>query len=221
MMQKERYCHSMEVSVEYPYLVYTPADFQAEERLPMIVFLHGAGERGSDPERMKCHSIPKLFDGPVNYRCVVICPQCPDGQVWNTQVDKVKEFIVCMAEQYHVDREKISLTGVSMGGYGCWELAMNYPELFCALAPVCGDGMPWRAGLLKDLPVWAFHGEADNVVFPEGSKRMIDAINRVGGQAKLTLYPGVGHDCWVKAYAPETGLIEWLLSGGRAVGSIR
>lgn len=214
MMKKEQYLRTVEAVVNYPYLVYTPADFREEERLPMIVFLHGAGERGTNPEIMKCHSIPKLFDGPVNYRCVVVCPQCPDNQVWNTQVDRLKCFIDCMAESYHVDRKKISLTGVSMGGYGSWELAMSYPELFCALAPICGDGMTWRAGLLKDLPVWAFHGGADNVVFPEGSVRMVEAINRAGGQAKLTLYPGVGHDSWAKAYLPETGLIEWLMTGG-------
>lgn len=200
--------------MKYPYLVYTPSDFCERDHLPMIVFLHGAGERGNAPEVMKCHSIPMLFDGQVDYRCVVVCPQCPDGRVWNTQVDQVKAFIDCMAERYHVDRKKISLTGVSMGGYGCWELAMSYPDLFCALAPVCGDGMTWRAGLLKSLPVWAFHGAADDVVFPEGSIRMVEAINQSGGRARLTLFPGVGHDSWTKAYAPETGLIPWLLSGG-------
>ncbi|MBR6748227.1 MAG: prolyl oligopeptidase family serine peptidase [Clostridia bacterium] len=193
----------------YSYLVYEPADRAPDEKLPMIVFLHGAGERGTNPEVMKCHSIPKIFDEPVNYRCIVVCPQCPKDEVWLQHIDPLRDFIVKMIHQYNADPDAVSLTGISMGGFGSWELAMAYPDMFSCLVPVCGGGMSWRADRLKNLPIHAFHGEVDGVVPPAHSVEMVDKVNRAGGEAKLTIYPGVGHDSWAKAYA--SGVIDWML----------
>ena len=193
----------------YSYLVYEPADRDPAEKLPMIVFLHGAGERGTDPEVMKCHSIPMIFDKPVDYRCIVVCPQCPKDEVWLQHLDGLRDYIVKMVRKYNADPDAIALTGISMGGFGSWELAMAYPEMFSCVAPICGGGMSWRADRLKTLPIRAFHGENDGVVPPSHSVEMVDKVNRAGGEAELTLYPGVGHDSWKKAY--ESGVIEWML----------
>lgn len=193
----------------FPYLVYEPADRNPEEKLPMIVFLHGAGERGTDPWIMTCHSIPMIFEKPNDYRCVVVCPQCPAGEVWLQHLDAVHRFIVRMVHQYNADPDAIALTGISMGGFGTWELAMAYPDTFSCAVPVCGGGMSWRAGNLVNLPVRAFHGDADTLVPPQYSIEMVDKVNLAGGEATLTLYPGVGHDSWVKAY--ESGVIDWMI----------
>jgi predicted peptidase len=114
-----------------------------------------------------------------------------------------------------VDGSRIYLTGLSMGGYGSWELAMRHPTWFAAVAPICGGGDEARAAALKDLPLWAFHGTADNVVYPERTQRMIDAISAAGGKPKLTLLPGVGHNAWQPAYKIDSGLLDWMFAQRR------
>lgn len=209
MQNKQLFKKTITSELEFNYLVYTPK-IRGGEKLPLILFLHGAGERGDDVEILKCHSIPKMFEQDLDYNCVVVSPQCSSDTFWVAQLSNLKHFIDGIVEEYNIDESRIYLTGVSMGGYGSWFLATAYPKIFAAVAPICGGGMPWNAGALKEIPIWAFHGLLDEVVMPQESIDMVNAVNSAGGNAKLTLVDDVAHDVWNNAYNNE--LIEWLLS---------
>ena len=127
----------------------------------------------------------------------------------------LKELIDQIAEEYHVDRDRISITGYSMGGFGVWDMICTYPEMFSAAAPICGGGLSWRVGVLNKLPIRAFHGGADTVVPPVYSETMVETVKMIGGNATLTVYPGVEHNSWEPAYE-QSDLIEWLIAQRRA-----
>jgi len=183
-----------------------------KEKLPLILFLHGAGERGSDPSILRNFAIPKIFSSDdCRYRAVTLSPQCPEGETFLNNMDRVKELLDKVTVEYNIDTSRITCTGFSMGGFGTFEIAMQYPETFCAIAPVCGGGMEWRAGELVNMGVWIFHGALDASVRCQHSIDMTEAINKRGGHAKLTVYPDLQHNCWDRAY-DEDDLIPWLLS---------
>lgn len=195
------------------YLLYLPQDyFSTEKKYPLILFLHGAGERGDDLERVKIHGIPKIVEQGEDFPFIAISPQCPLDRWWvdpwlleglNALLDKI---IV----KYRVDESRVYLTGLSMGGFGTWALSMMYPEKFAAIAPICGGGMPWMAFRIKDIPVWAFHGAKDETVPLHRSEEMVEALKKTGGKVKFTIYPDAGHDSWTETYNnPE--LYQWFL----------
>jgi predicted peptidase len=137
-------------------------------------------------------------------------PLCHEN-TWFDMWEQLKEFILYTTTLPNVDKERIYLMGASMGGYATWAMAMSTPELFAAIVPICGGGMYWNAVRLVNVPIWAFHGAKDTTVLPEESKKMVDAVNRKGGTAKLTVYPENAHDAWNDTYRnPE--VFEWLLS---------
>jgi predicted peptidase len=199
--------------IKLGFVLTAPDDLDVtKENLPLIVFLHGAGERGTDPEKVCLHGIPKLFSAdPVHQsqRVITLSPQCPEGLVWNNVVLAVKELIDSVMSDYKIDHNKVSITGLSMGGFGTWEMILTYPHFFSCAAPVCGGGLSWRCASIAHMPITAFHGTADNVVPPVYSELMVNAVNSNGGNASLALFEGVGHNSWVKAYE-ETELISWL-----------
>ena len=201
------------------YLLYFPKEYgKADTRWPMIVFLHGAGERGDDLELVKKHGPPKIAEEKEDFPFVVLSPQCPEGNWWE------RENLIALLDEivanYDIDEERIYLTGLSMGGFGTWALAVDHPGLFAAIAPICGGGSRWHASLLKDTPVWAFHGRKDDVVPLIRSKEMVDAVKAAGGDAKLTVYRDAGHDSWTRTY-DNPALYEWLLSHKRKRRSVR
>jgi predicted peptidase len=177
----------------------------------LLVFLHGAGERGSNLDKVKQHGPPKLVTAGKDMPFIVVSPQCPNRLWWPSLSERVKALIDEVVEKYDVDESRIYLTGLSMGGFGTWSISCTYPERFAAIAPVCGGGKTFVAECLKNVPVWAFHGANDIVVNPSESQRMVEAINEAGGDAKMTLYPDTGHDSWTKTYNNEE-LYRWLLS---------
>ena len=199
-------------------LITTPHDFDpAKESLPMIVFLHGSGERGNDPEKVKAHGIPKLFGADCEYqglRCITVSPQCPEGIVWNHLNLQIKHYIDEVAKAYNADMDRISITGISMGGYGTWDMMISYPDFFSCAAPICGGGIPWMTYTLRGKKLWVFHGLDDNSVDFSCSVAMVEAARRNGAEIDFTAYDHVGHSSWVKAYE-ETELISWLLSQKR------
>lgn len=201
------------------YILTAPKDADFEkENLPLLVFLHGAGERGDDPEILNTVvTISQIFGEEDEYhgiRAITLSPQCPEGLVWNHLVLPLKELIDQIADEYHVDRDRISITGYSMGGFGVWDMICTYPELFSAAAPICGGGLSWRVGVLNKLPIRAFHGGADTVVPPVYSETMVETVQMIGGNATLTVYPGVDHGSWKPAYQ-TSDVIEWLLQQRR------
>ena len=180
------------------------------EPLPCILFLHGAGERGLDFDTLCVQGLPKYLAAGREIPAVVVCPQCPEGYVWDNLIFQLDQIVADAIHDYPVDRCRVSLTGLSMGGFGAWSYAITRPRTFFRLAPICGGGMNWRASALKKIPVWAFHGQADDDVPRVYSEVMVDAVNAKGGDAVLTQFPGVGHNSWDPAYL-TTDLIPWLL----------
>jgi len=190
------------------YIRAIPDDFCADKKYPVIIMLHGAGSRGTD--------ITPLFQNPYfsetevhNLDLITFAPQCY-ADTWFDIFEKLQEFIEFAISQPYIDDKKVYLMGASMGGYATWQMAMTRPELFAAIVPICGGGMYWNAGRLKNMGVWAFHGEVDDVVFPEESKKMVDYVNMKGGNARLTICEGVCHNSWLNAYRSRE-LFDWLL----------
>jgi predicted peptidase len=194
------------------YWLFLPRDYPEKKTSPLMLFLHGAGERGDDLQRVKKWGPPRIVEDDAAFPFVLVSPQTPAGRRWVS--DQLAPVIEHVATRFKIDRRRISVTGLSMGGYGTWAMATRYPDLFAAAAPICGGGDPGQAGRLKDLPIWAFHGGADPGVPVQHSQEMVDAIQRLGGRAKLTIYPGVGHNSWSRTYAdPE--FYDWLLAQQR------
>jgi predicted peptidase len=209
--------------LDVKYLLYLPKDHAAkpEKKWPLILFLHGAGERGDDLNRVKVHGPPKLVEKGEAMEFIVVSPQCPKGMVWNDEV--LITLLDDVAKRYRVDETRLYLTGLSMGGYGTWSLGLTHCDRFAAIAPICGGGdfiKAYNAGdangkALKTLGVWAFHGAKDPVVPLAESKRMVATLKKFGHPGpKLTVYPEAKHDSWTKTYAnPE--LYKWFLQHQR------
>ncbi|GAP43297.1 alpha/beta hydrolase family [Lentimicrobium saccharophilum] len=203
--------------VSLDYLLYLPDNYNSEKdkTWPLLIFLHGSGERGNDPEKIKVHGPPKLIEAGQHFPFMVLSPQCPDKRDWDAET--IYALVKNIAGRYRVDENRIYVTGLSMGGWAAWDLAMAYPGYFAAIAPVCGRidrNYPRRADELKSMPVWAFHGAADDVVPVTDAAKMIRLLQDAGGNARITIYPGANHDSWTETYNnPE--LYEWLLKQSR------
>lgn len=196
-----------------PYLLYQPPGW-AEEPRPFVLFLHGAGERGSDVARVASHGIPREIERGKNFPFVAVSPQCPHAAAWVDLCDPLLALIEDLIEDLNLDARRIYVTGLSMGGFGTWKLAAMKPERFAALVPVCGGGNPDWAPRLRELPTWAFHGAEDTVVSVRHSQAIVQALEALGAPIRFTVYPGVGHDSWTRTYEnPE--LYDWLLGQRR------
>ncbi len=195
------------------YLLHLPEGYErGRKRWPLLLFLHGAGERGNDLELVKKHGPPRLVAEGHDLPFLVVSPQCPSRRWWSDDV--LAALLDDAIARYRVDERRVYLTGLSMGGYGTWSLACERPERFAAIAPICGGGNRLLAHRLKDLPVWAFHGAQDDVVPLAETEKMVDAVKASGGKAKLTVYPHAGHDSWTATYA-NPALYKWLLKHRR------
>lgn len=195
-----------------PYLLALPKDYGKDpgKRWPLMLFLHGAGERGDDLETIKRHGIPKLAEAADDLPYIALSPQCPEGSFWVARLHEVYALLQEIMASYAVDDKRVYLTGISMGGYGSWYLAMAHPETFAALVPICGGGMRWNAAALRDMPIWVFHGEEDPTVPLFESADMVKALRECGSDVRFTVYPGVAHDSWTQTYEnPE--LFDWML----------
>ena len=223
VQQVRKFSKEVTRAVALDYLLFLPKDHtaQPEKRWPLILFLHGAGERGSDVWRVAVHGPPKIVRDKPDFPFIVVSPQCPAGRRWAD--DEVLALLDDVLERYPVDRQRVYLTGLSMGGYGTWSLGMSHPARFAAIVPICGGGDPLKALLpdpqnvqaLRSLPVWAFHGAKDPVVKLAESERMVDALRKFGcKEVELTVYPEAQHDSWTATYA-NPKLYDWLLSHRR------
>jgi len=207
---------SKDAELKYQLLSPAAAAQPGDEKFPLVLFLHGAGERGSDNQAQLKHGTGNFATAALRqkYPCYVAAPQCRTGQWWNTQADLLLELIADLQKQHRIDPQRIYVTGLSMGGFGTWELISRKPELFAAAAPICGGGDPAKAATCASLPIWVFHGDQDTVVRPELSRVMVEALKKAGGMPKYTEYPGVGHDSWTATYA-DPAFMEWLFAQKR------
>ena len=209
MLQRE-----IRKTVTGQYLLYLPENYgQEKERWPLVMFLHGAGERGDDIELLKVHGPPKIVAQGEHFPFILVSPQCPKYEGWS--IDYLNALLDEVSGQYRVDKDRIYVTGLSMGGYGAWLLAETFPDRFAAIAPICGGGNPARVHRLKDLPIWVFHGARDETVPLERSQVMVDSLKAAGSQVKFTIYPEAGHvEAWENAYS-DPAFYQWLLDQRR------
>ena len=192
------------------YLLRYPNGYEAGKRYPVLFFLHGAGGRGTDVEVLRGNPYFRLTDPVEEFPFITVAPLC-SANTWFDLFEELEELVRRIACADFTDLERIYCMGASMGGYATWQLAMSLPEYFAAIVPICGGGMYWNASRLVNVPVWAFHGAKDTVVFTEESRKMVDAVNKKQGHAKLTIYPENAHDAWSDTYSnPE--VFAWLLS---------
>jgi len=198
------------------YLLFLPEGYdKGDKKWPLLVFLHGAGETGNNLANVKKHGPPKIVEKKRDFPFVVVSPQAPT-RGWKPA--SVIALIDEVAATEKIDKDRIYLTGLSMGGFGTWATAAAYPDRFAAIVPICGGGDPRAAAKIKDLPVWAFHGAKDAVVKPERTEAMIKALKDAGAKnVKYTLYPDAAHDSWTATYNNEE-VYKWLLSHSRKKG---
>lgn len=210
---------------EVAYWLFLPVDYKdrdasdavgAGDGSPLLLFLHGAGERGDNPELVKVHGPPKLLQDAgrrKNWPFLTVSPQCRAGHRWSPE--QLMLLLDEIERKYNVDKSRIYVTGISMGGYGTWMLLNEKAERFAAAAPICGGGDPEWTKRMTGTPIWAFHGDADGAVPFEAGRRMIEAAAKSGNpDVQLTVYPGVGHDSWTRTY-DNPALYAWLLSKRR------
>jgi predicted peptidase len=210
------YAGDFVIKVNYRYLISRPTGYEADQakKWPLILFLHGSGERGTDLELLKKHGPPKLIAAGQEIPAVVASLQCEPKQIWNPH--GVKAVTDHLVRTERIDTARIYLTGLSMGGFGTWETAFEYPDTYAAIAPICGGaGVRWvMAERIAHLPCWIFHGDKDAAVPVEFSVKMHQALEKLEAPVKLTIYPGVGHDSWTQTY-DDPAFWKWLLEQKR------
>jgi predicted peptidase len=201
------------------YLCYLPRGYEDDGRpWPLLLFLHGMGERGRDLVPVTRHGPPKLVQAGKDLPFVLVSPQCPPDRYWETE--QVIAVLDDAMERWRIDVDRVYLTGLSMGGYGTWRVGSECPERFAALAPVCGGGpVEWALGV-RSLPVWVFHGALDETVPISESETMVAALKEKGADVTFTVYPDTGHDAWTETYA-NPDLYAWFLSHRRRAGCAR
>jgi len=199
------------------YLLYVPDDYAKRDKpWPLVLFLHGAGERGANLDLVKKHGPPKLIAAGKAFPFLCVSPQCPKSGWWDrpAQIAALVALLDHLQATLNVDVDRVYLTGLSMGGFGTWALAMAHPGRFAALAPICGKGAPSKADRIAHIPTWVFHGAKDPVVPVRFSEEMVEALKKAGGQPKFTVYPGAKHDSWTQTYA-NPDFWKWLLAQRR------
>jgi len=199
-----------DLDLGFPFIAYVPETLSDHPAL--LLQLHGAGERGDTPEELDkvlVHGFCNIVNDDNLHDCILLMPQCPNDSFWVAKIESLKRFLDKFMDAYSIDQNRIYLCGLSMGGYGTWYTAMAYPDLFAAIAPCCGGGMAWNAGVLK-MPIWTFHGLKDTVVSPIQTVEMVEQLKDANPDFRYTLYEDVGHDAWVRAFSDEC--LQWLLS---------
>jgi predicted peptidase len=193
------------------YLLDLPKEYDEKTDWPLLVFLHGYGQSGDDLQIVRENGPPKLFGEGKQFPFVLVSPQCPTGFYWRGNV--IMGLIDHLIENHSIDPNRIYLTGLSMGGYGTWQISHEYPERFAAIAPVCGGGLfvsPYFMDRLKNLPVWTFHDKRDDVIPYQESVSMVEGVNAAGGNAKLTTFDDGKHNISEEAYNNDE-LYDWFL----------
>lgn len=197
------------------FVVYVPRDYDPAKAWPLIVFLHGAGERGDDGLKQTEVGIGRAVRlDPERWPAIIVLPQCPEGVWWDKAIHEVDKAVEQTLAEYNIDRKRMYLTGISMGGYATWVYGAQQADRFAALMPICGGGYPEDAKALASIPIWAFHGAKDEVVLPRESQKMVEAVKEAGGTVTYTEFEDADHNSWDAAYADQKA-IRWLFRQSR------
>lgn len=193
----------------YQHLSYLPKGYKkSKEKFPLIIFLHGAPQRGDDIEVLLEEALPKELEKGLKIPFVVVVPHCPIDESWNSQ--KLYDFYNYVVNEYRVDKNRIYLTGFSMGGFGTLKFARDYPSLFAAAAPVCSGGSKFFAQDLASVPMWFFHGGKDEIIEIEKTQELVDELKKNKAEVEFTIYPELAHDVWTPTYKNKK-LYDWFL----------
>ena len=227
IFEKHIFCYNSADTLLYRMM--KPVKINNSEKYPLVLFLHGAGERGNDNNIQLVNGVKNFASEQIRktYPCYVIAPQCAEGFRWvevpwnllshkqpekpSVYLDLSMKLIDSLIKNLNIDTNRIYITGLSMGGFGTWDAISRYPNKFVAAIPICGGGDTAKTELIKNVAIWAFHGENDKVVKVSRSRDMISAIKRAGGTPKYTEYPNTGHDAYTKTYK-NIDLYKWLFS---------
>lgn len=217
-----------------PYRLLLPQGYDAQRVYPLVLFFHGAGERGTDNEIQLVHGMVDFAtdEAQQKHPCFVVAPQCPEQQQWvdtpwtadqhtmpaepTAALRLSLELLTSLAEEFSIDADRLYVTGLSMGGFGVWDAIQRHPDRFAAALPICGGGDTELAKWIAHIPVWAFHGDSDPVVKPHRSRAMIEALRAAGGSPKYTEYPDVEHNSWTATYA-DPQVHAWLFAQRRGI----
>lgn len=210
-MSYESFKLQRDIKSTLSYLVYLPQSYNTNIKMPLILSLHGSGERGKNIENVKKWGIHKILRSNDDFPFIVVSPQCPNGEIWEMQFNALKDLLDKIENDYNIDAERIYLTGYSLGGYGTWNFAILNPERFTAIVPISGGAIsPKKALCLKNLPIWVAHGDNDAAVDFEESKRIVDCLKKYNSNIIFKVYEGRGHEVCTTAYE-EPELFQWLL----------
>jgi dienelactone hydrolase len=203
------------IITETSYLLYLPQGYRDDtlQKWPLVLFLHGSGESGYDINKVKANGPPRLIEAGKQYPAIVVSPQSDVPSGWD--IDQVYKLLQQVKRKYRVDPDRVYVTGLSMGGFGAWAIAMKYPGEFAAIAPVCGGGDTSNAWKLRHIPVWNFHGSLDRNVPIEGSVNMVRAVSRFNDHVNFTIYPDKAHNSWDTTYNTNDTVFNWLLKQRR------
>lgn len=212
--------------VSMPYRLFIPANYDKHKRYPLVLWLHGSAGRGQDNQKQISGGNvfgASFYGGGAGQASFVLAPQCPEGKTWTSYDDDVAvtpeldlaiEILDKVAGEYSIDKKRLYVSGQSMGGLATWSLLEKYPDKFAAAVSLCGGGNPKNWPAKAKVAIWAFHGDSDKNVPTELETAMIEAVRKAGGDPKYTLYAGVGHDVWSRAFK-EPGLADWLFAQKR------
>jgi predicted peptidase len=206
---QKHFTTEIKTRIKLDYLLYLPEGYsKTGKKWPLMLFLHGAGERGSDLSYVKRHGPPKLVEQGKSFPFILVSPQCPDDSVWYTNI--LGSLLDEIEKKYNVDKDREYVTGLSMGGNGTWKMAERYPNRFAAIVPICGWSNLETVCKLKHIPIWVFHGKKDRIVPFEKSEVLVKALKKCGGNIQFTAYPNAAHDSWTETYNNEQ-LYDWML----------
>ena len=213
-----------------PYRLFIPRDYDPRRSYPLVVYLHGSGGLGSDNLKQISSANaygPRFFMSQAvqsKHPALILAPQAPNGTAWSSSgpgstlsfpARLMVEIVQALQREYSIDASRLYITGQSLGGFGTWDIITRRPDLFAAAAPLCGGGRPDAAKAIKHIPIWAFHGAADDNVPVERSREMVAALRNLGSTIRYNEYPGIGHPVWVRAYT-NPALIEWMFAQHRS-----
>lgn len=214
---------------ELNYRLLKPKDYDANKKYPLVIFFHGAGERGSDNTKQLVHGMGNFASDEVRakYPAFVVAPQCPEGKQWVSvpwsedrhtmpkepaaPMQLSLELLESLQKEFSIDSSRLYVTGLSMGGFGTWDIIQRRPDLFAAAAPICGGGDVDGAKTMAKLPIWVFHGDQDTAVKTQRSRDMVAALKAAGGEPKYTEYKNTGHNSWSPTYS-DPKFYEWLFA---------
>lgn len=217
LLASSPYCHAQtggKTKGKYEYLLYLPKDYSRQSRkYPLLIYLHGGSQRGNDLSKLKTYGLPHLVEQGRDFPFIIASPQCPEGKYWSTE-DWFSPLYQELAAAYRVDPRRVYVTGISMGGYGAWQVAVDYPRAFAALVPLCGGlNDSSQVCRIKDIPVWTFHGTADDVISIRETEKLVNGLQQCNGQVTFTRLENEGHAI---QYLYERGdIYQWMLQQKR------